>query len=230
MAFNINDYETVEVRLGRYISEYPDFMVHTELLESTEKRFIVLAKIYRTCVDSQPFATGLAYETITDRGVNQTSALENCETSAIGRALANAGYAAKGKRPSQSEMAKVIAAETEPKSFKEKLESRQNLYGKSGNSAIIETALRESFAADLEAKKEPEQIAWSIGDAIDAIGTSTPKEPPACEHGHILKQGISKGKGKPYYGYVCKKGVTEHAKWAKSTQNGHWYFEESEVQ
>jgi hypothetical protein len=227
MAFNINDYETVEVRLGRYISEYPDFMVHTELLESTEKRFIVLAKIYRTCVDSQPFATGLAYETITDRGVNQTSALENCETSAIGRALANAGYAAKGKRPSQSEMAKVIAAETEPKSFKEKLESRQNLYGKSGNSAIIETALRTAFEED---RKEPEQIAWSIGDAIDAIGTSTPKEPPACEHGHILKQGISKGKGKPYYGYVCKKGVTEHAKWAKSTANGHWYFEEDTVQ
>lgn len=230
MAFNINDYETVEVRLGKFIADYPDFMVHTELLEHTEKRFIVLAKIYRTCVDSQPFATGLAYEIISDRGVNSTSALENAETSSLGRALANAGYAAKGKRPSQSEMAKVIAAETEPKSFKEKLESRQNLYGKSGNSAIIETALRESFAADLEAKKEPEQIAWSIGDAIDAIGNSTPKEPPACEHGHILKQGISKGKGKPYYGYVCKKGVTEHAKWAKSTANGHWYFEEDTVQ
>jgi hypothetical protein len=100
------------VRLGKFIADYDDFMVHTELVQATETRFIVLAKIYRTCVDAQPFATGLAYETVTDRGVNQTSALENCETSAIGRALANAGYAAKGKRPSQSEMAKVIAAET----------------------------------------------------------------------------------------------------------------------
>jgi len=226
MAFNINDYETVEVRLGRFIDNYPDFMVHTELLENSEKRFIVLAKIYRTCVDSQPFATGLAYETITDRGVNQTSALENCETSAIGRALANAGYAAKGKRPSQSEMAKVIAAQTESNPYEKKLEERR--YGAAGTrSAAVEDAIRESFKAE---KKEPEPVAWSIGDAIDAIGTSTPKEPPACEHGHILKQGISKGKGKPYYGYVCKKGVTEHAKWAKSTANGHWYFEDGEVQ
>jgi hypothetical protein len=38
-----------------------------------------------------PYSTGLAEETISGRGVNSTSALENCETSAIGRALANAG-------------------------------------------------------------------------------------------------------------------------------------------
>jgi hypothetical protein len=38
--------------------------------------------------------------------------LENCETSAIGRALANAGYAAKGKRASREEMTKVVQSET----------------------------------------------------------------------------------------------------------------------
>jgi hypothetical protein len=224
MGFNINDYETVEVRLGKFIADYPDFMVHTQLLEHTEKRFIVLAKIYRTCVDSQPFATGLAYEIISDRGVNSTSALENAETSSIGRALANAGYAAKGKRPSQSEMAKVISAETEPKSFKEKLESRQNLYGKTGNSAIIETALRESFAADTK----PEQTVWSVGEVVDSLPASTPMPMP-CEKGkQTLKEGISKG-GKPYYGYVCGCGKPKDqqcpAQWAKLSANGRWYFE-----
>lgn len=225
MAFNINDYETVEVRLGRFIADNPDFMVHTELLEHSEKRFIVLAKIYRTCVDSQPFATGLAYETISDRGVNQTSALENCETSAIGRSLANAGYAAKGKRPSQSEMVKVIAAEDAPKTFKEKLESRT--YGAAGSrSAAVEDALRSSFAAE---KTEPEPVAWSVGDVVDAIPTNTPLPMP-CENGKTkLMQGISKG-GKPYYGYVCGCGKPKDqqckAQWATLSANGRWFFKD----
>jgi hypothetical protein len=224
MAFNINDYETVEVRLGKFIGEHADFRIYTELLESSPTRFIVRASIYRTELDAQPWATGLAYEMVTDRGVNQTSALENCETSAIGRALANAGYAAKGKRPSQSEMVKVIAAETPTKSFKEKLEQRQNMYGAAGSkSGQIETILRDSFAAD----KTLEPVVWSVGEVVDAIGSSTPNPPPECEHGHTLKQGISKG-GKPYYGYVCKGNIKEHAVWARLSANGKWFFDGTE--
>ena len=226
MAFNINDYETVEVRLGKFIADYPDFMVHTELLENSEKRFIVIAKIYRTCADSQPFATGLAYEIISDRGVNSTSALENAETSAIGRSLANAGYAAKGKRPSQSEMVKVIAAEDAPKTFKEKLESRT--YGAAGSrSAAVEDALRASFTAD---KKQSEPVAWTVGEVVDALPASTP-EPMPCESGkQKLMQGISKG-GKPYYGYVCGCGKPKDQQckpqWATLSANGRWFFKEN---
>jgi hypothetical protein len=221
MAFNINDYETVEVRLAKFISEYPDFRIYTELLESSPTRFIVRASVYRTELDANAWATGLAYEVVTDRGVNSTSALENAETSAIGRALANCGYASKGKRPSQSEMAKVIAAETPAPSFKEKLEQRQNMYGAAGSkSAQIETVLRDSFAAD----KKPEPVVWSVGEVVDAIGSSTPNPPPECEHGHTLKQGVTKG-GKTYYGYVCKGNVKEHAVWAKLSQNGRWFFD-----
>jgi len=215
MAFNIMDYETVEVRLGKFIAEYPDFRIYTELLESSATRFIVRASIYRTELDANPWATGLAYEVVTDRGVNSTSALENAETSAIGRSLANAGYAAKGKRPSQTEMAKVIAAEDKPKT----------IYGTpNSRSAAVEQALRASFEVD---NKESEPTQWTVGEVVDSIGSTTPNPPPECEHGSVLKTGISKG-GKPYYGYVCKSNVKEHVTWAKMSPNGRWFFDGNE--
>ena len=216
--FNLNDYETVESRLDKWHDKFPDSRVETELIEATNSRFIVFAKLFKTEADAKPCATGLAFENITEKGVNSTSALENCETSAIGRALANAGFAAKGKRASREEMVKVNNAE--PNTYEKKLQERR--YGSVGSrSAAVEDALRASFA--VENKQDDPQL-WNIEKAVDAIGQSTPKEPPACEHGHILKQGVAKT-GKPYYGYVCKGKVTEHAKWAKMTSQGHWYFE-----
>ena len=107
--FNLEDYETVEERLVKFWKDHPDGQIHTKVLEHTAARFIVEASIYRTEADSRPWTTGLAEETVQGRGVNATSALENCETSAIGRALANAGYATKGKRASREEMSKVNA-------------------------------------------------------------------------------------------------------------------------
>jgi len=220
MAFNLADYETVETRLEKWHGQFPDSRIETELVEASNTRFIVICRLFKTEADQKPCSSGIASETISDRGVNATSALENCETSAIGRALANAGFAAKGKRASREEMVKVV--NDIPKSFQEKLDSKQNIYGKSGRSAAIETALRSSFEAD----KDVAPVAWTVGNVVDQIGASTPNEPPACEHGHILKEGISKG-GKPYYGYVCKAKQCE-PKWAKLTANGKWYFEGGE--
>ena len=218
--FNLQDYETVETRLEKWHGQYPDSRVETELIEASNTRFIVFCKLFKTEADSKPCATGLAFETITEKGVNSTSALENCETSAIGRALANAGFAAKGKRASREEMAKVNNAE--PNQYEKKLAERR--YSPPGTkSAAVEDALRASFAVE---NKEADPQQWTVSEVVDQIGSSTPNEPPACEHGHILKEGISKG-GKPYYGYVCKAKQCD-PKWAKLTANGKWYFEGGE--
>ena len=107
--FNLDDYETVEERLVKFWKDHPDGQIHTKLVGSSTTQYIVEASIYRTEADARPWTTGLAEETVQGRGVNATSALENCETSAIGRALANAGYATKGKRASREEMTKVAA-------------------------------------------------------------------------------------------------------------------------
>jgi hypothetical protein len=121
MAFDLSNYETVDERLHKWWKEYPDGRLETEIIEASNTRFIVLCKLFKTEADSKPCSTGLALETISDRGVNANFALPNAETSAIGRALANAGFSAKGKRPSREEMA-AVNSKQETYSVENKLE------------------------------------------------------------------------------------------------------------
>jgi len=107
MAFDLSNYETVETRLNRFWETYPDGRVETTLMNYDGGTCIVRTVIWKHRDDAHPTATGYAHEIHTDRGVNATSFIENCETSSIGRALANMGFATQGKRPSREEMQKV---------------------------------------------------------------------------------------------------------------------------
>jgi hypothetical protein len=116
--FDLENYETVELRLRRLYTEYPAARVLTDLVFHDERRFIVKAEVYLTIDDLSPVATGYAEEIVGASPVNRTSALENCETSAVGRAISNSVLCLKapeGKRPSQQEMEKVQRYEKEPR-------------------------------------------------------------------------------------------------------------------
>jgi hypothetical protein len=109
-GFNMADYEPVEDRLHRAHADQPDLRVITELVTHDDKTVIVKATVYKTGDDlehARPWATGYAQESIGSSNITRTSWLEVCETSAIGRALANAGYAPKGARASREEMQKA---------------------------------------------------------------------------------------------------------------------------
>lgn len=116
--FDLSEYEPVEDRLARFHTDHPEGRVLTDLVSHGDGTWIVKATVYRDQADL-PDATGYAHEKTGDGMVNKTSALENCETSAVGRALANLGYAPKGKRPSREEMAKVEAAEVDLSALEE---------------------------------------------------------------------------------------------------------------
>lgn len=108
--FDLSNYATVAERITQFYADHPDGRIHTRLLSGTEGKqtqFIVHAEIYLGD-DERPVATGMAEEHFADRGPNETSPLENAETSAIGRALVNWKYSSTASdRPSREEMAKV---------------------------------------------------------------------------------------------------------------------------
>lgn len=110
-AFNLDNYQTVDERLHQFWAENPRGRVLTELVSTTNDQFIVKAMVWRSTSydkdNERPDSTGYAEERINASPVNRTSALENAETSAIGRALANLGYSTKGARPTREELEKV---------------------------------------------------------------------------------------------------------------------------
>jgi hypothetical protein len=212
--FNLEDYETVEERLAKFWKEHPDGRIYTTLVEHTLQRFIVQAAIYRTEVDAQPWTTGYAEETVSTRGVNSTSALENCETSAIGRALANANYASKGKRPSREEMAKVNQAQ--PKPFAEKLADK------------ITMPVEDDPWTTKEVHPTP-----TASEAVALIenvlqGTKIDDDIPTCQHGVMaFSEGVSKKNNKPWAQFRCQNpagGFLEKCEpvWLEINRDGKW--------
>jgi len=220
--FNLDDYETVEERLVKFWKDHPSGRVWTKALELSASRFVIYAEVYFDAADAHPKATGHAEETVQGRGVNATSALENGETSAIGRALANCGYATKGKRPSREEMAKVAT----------KVQT-ENL--------LAETKAKMNQTASTYVPVPKEDDPWTIRDAApastaeeaiaivkDIIGGTTEKDIPHCPTCHKemeWKTGTSK-QGKHWGKFECKRfggsGTCNQVTWYEIAPNGTW--------
>jgi len=115
MGFDLSQYETVDERLHKFKELYPNSRVFTELVSFSNEQYIVKSFIYKDADDQHPLATGYAEERVGSSPVNRNSALENCETSSLGRALANAAISAKGHRPSATEMGKAERQEVAPR-------------------------------------------------------------------------------------------------------------------
>jgi hypothetical protein len=227
-AFNLDDYEPVEKRLGykkdakSFWEDNPDGRILTQLLDFSGARYIVQAFIFKSKDDEHPWATGLAEETIQGRGVNATSALENAETSAIGRALATAGYATKGKRPSREEMTKVATMQATA-------------------DAIAEAKAKMATTAKEYVPVAKEDDPWTIKDAApvsnvdeavalvkEIIGGQTEKDIPhcpLCQKEMEWKTGTSKA-GKHWGKMECKRfggsGVCNQVIWYEISKDGTW--------
>jgi hypothetical protein len=109
MAFNLSDYQTVQDRIEIFRQKYPEGRIVNEIVMINEQQVVVKASIYLDATTMHPTCVDFAQETIGSTNINKSSFLENCTTSATGRAISLlAGeMSPKGKRPSREEMSKV---------------------------------------------------------------------------------------------------------------------------
>ena len=150
--FNLENYETVEERLKKYWEDNPSGMITTSVVHITEDGSCVTIKAKITDDNGRFVTTGIAQETKGQGGFANTDAwVENCETSAIGRALANWKYQGSNKpRPSAEEMSKVVKEDTPKTPSKKEV-------------AKITNDSAEKFAEDIGANKK------SVGDQLNDI-------------------------------------------------------------
>jgi hypothetical protein len=230
--FNLEDYETVEERLIKFWKDHPDGQIHTKLLDQSAGRFIVEASIFRTEADNRPWTTGLAEETIQGRGVNATSALENCETSAIGRALANAGYATKGKRASREEMAKVGAAQRTVALIDE---TKAKMAQTSGEYIPV---VKEDDPWTIKSSSMPPTMEEAMSIVKETLGGQSEKDIPRCPHGDMIWKTGQSGAGKVWGHFKCSAWVTgeltrcpkgEDVIWYEINKEGTWQRQKARV-
>jgi hypothetical protein len=102
--FDLNDYVQVNERIEKFYEKYPTGSIQTEIISNMNGEVIIKAYAYRDSEDKHP-TTGHAMEKEGSSFINKTSHIENCETSAVGRALAMMGFEIKKSVASREEVA-----------------------------------------------------------------------------------------------------------------------------
>jgi len=163
----MDNYEPVADRIAKFWEKHPNGRIHTEIKLINETEIVIMASVFTDREDMRAAAIDFAQETRGSSAINKTSFIENCSTSAIGRALATLGFQTKKDgntvRPSAEEMQKA-SREAIGSSLKE-FEGRASVLALSSD---VE-GLRELYS---EAKLQgmPKKLLDQITDMAKALG------------------------------------------------------------
>ena len=151
------EYQTVALRVQKFREANPRWQIYTEIIKCDAEAVIIRCDI---CDEAGVHvASGHAEESRPASQINSTSALENCETSAIGRALAAAGFGGT-EFASANEVQNAIHQQTPPKAkintFVAKIEESKNV-----------EELKSSFKSAYEAAQSNAEFIAAITAAKD---------------------------------------------------------------
>ena len=200
---------------------HPMGSIITHLVSHDEEKGIVvfMAEAFRV-TDDPVAARGYARGMRKDRGVDRDWWFENCETSSIGRCLANLAFSARGKRASSMEMARVNDANLQPAPIRVRTqEQKEFLSATNKESEIIWDTTIEP----------PTDVEPAFENAVNLIQQTLSAEPvPTCKHGaRILREGV--GKNGAYRGWTCSLPMKRKAEQCKSIwmivdPSGKWSY------
>lgn len=115
------DYAEVNQRIKAFRMVYPTGYIHTHFYSLENSVCIVLAEVgYYNGETKCELGTGMAYEKENSSFINKTSYIENCETSAVGRALGMAGFGIDVSVASAEEVGNAILQQTEENKISDK--------------------------------------------------------------------------------------------------------------
>ena len=156
------DYVMVNERIKAFRKEYPTWSLVSQIKDLTDNRCVIRAEIYDE--EGRCIATGHAYEKEGSSPINKTSFIENCETSAWGRALANLGIGIDASICSAEELAIAISQQETPEQIAER----------KLNGEAVELPTGEDFAKAMKSASAQQitmikGIAERIGQPTDNI-------------------------------------------------------------
>ena len=228
--FNLEEYTTVRERIQLFWEKYPNGRLFTEILDWSDKRFIVKASVYADRGDAFPIATGLANEIVGSSNVNRDFALENCATSSLGIAIGNAGLGIDKQKASRTEMAKVVAM-SKPKPVVQDLVQAIKAADK-------ETAEQDYWTTPVNEYMKVVDAPVTLDKALDLVqdilGTGEAQEAPQCKHGH-MKWREGEKNGRAWGGYQCMHmnlgGIKSDCPplWYNIGSDGKWHPQKARV-
>jgi len=151
------EYATVAYRLALFRADYPKGCIVTKLISDTDGVIVFMATVDD---GADMLATGYAEEVRGSSNINKTSALENAETSAVGRALAFAGYHSSTSIASADEVSVAIARQNEPKATKKQVEALCAFFGDQEDGAdLLQKLLNRAGVDHLREITKPQATA-----------------------------------------------------------------------